>query len=289
MRILFIAAFGNTRCGERLYADLWVEALRKKGVSIDLWDGWYPAAKENGYLPDNAREYDIIHVNWGPANMGHYLPQHFPPGPKVSLFLHDVPPDSTTTLWHIADLRMAFVDGPGLVQLHHAVPEYVPKSQPPEGIIRVGVTGIRGDPGPQLVEKVCLERGWEISAPLWWSGGAFLSTEEEIERLASCHINVCWYQTSGRGKSMAAMFCCAARRPLVVSGSSMFSNLWKYPDEVFVDYRTHDDSGTIPQYYDNDLYFYLWNPTTYKKPSAICHDLGWSKLADKIKTLWEGL
>jgi hypothetical protein len=107
----------------------------------------------------------------------------------------------------------------------------VPDDLPPpiRDPITVGVSGVRQDPGHFEVAALCASRGWQLNEPLWWGKSTiWLSNEAEIRRLAESTVNVCWYHTTGRGKSMAAMFCVATGRPLVLSHSTMFSALWPY-------------------------------------------------------------
>lgn len=290
MRVLMVTPLID-RCGEAEYGKIWARELRAAGVDVVEWDGAWPAVYHRGhrYLPEDLSGFDIIHVNWGPANMGHYLPDHFPVGKPLSLFLHDVPPNSSTTLVEHANLVMAFepAEIADLEVIDHAVPTYYP-----EIVVRdaqrivIGVTGLRDDPGMKMVAEVCRERGWHLNAP----GIHWLSTEEEIDRLARSTVNVCWYQTSGRGKSMAAMFCCAARRPLLLSGSSMFSALWPYQDEISI---SHDSSYeelrfSLDLIINADILDLISNSAILGPiPNRVCTELSWSRCAAKIKRLWE--
>jgi hypothetical protein len=291
MRVLMLANLSPLRCGEKEYALIWAGELRKLGVEITLWNGGHPAS-----LPEDAASYDLIHVNWGPAQMGHWGEGMIPEGVPLSIFLHDVPPNSTCLLAPRAQLLMSYEPMEGSVVLDHAVPSYVPSAKPSEEIT-VGVTGIRGDGGHEIVRDTCARLGWGYSAPAWWEErgnasveqGRWLSTEEEIERLARSTINVCWYHTSGRGKSMGAMFCLAARRPLILSQSTMFSHLHPYKDEIMIVEDSHYDlAGKLEPALEMMLEkmgmgFYGGYGDRARE------ELSWGRLAEKIKELWEGV
>lgn len=304
MRVLFVSGFSTPRCGEAVFGALMADALEEAGVEVVRWDGAYPAlyARQQlglGYLPYEAEYFDLIHLNWGPANMGHFLPEHFPAGVPLSLFLHDVPPNSTCSLWDRAALRMAYERAPGVVVVPHAIPAWTPLPQevlqPPHYSGRMlGVTGIRDDPGFALVRGVAFENGWAVLEPPWWSGGPWLSVEEEIGRLSTCQLNVCWYHTSGRGKSMAASFCLASRRPLLLSGSSMFSHLWPYEDEIHIVRHTHEGSGGgVSRSYAGSLgpilETLLSGQAVKREPKRVLEEMSWRRRALEIKALWEGM
>lgn len=291
MKVLYISPLGNPRCGEKTYGQIWVEALRAQGVDVHEWDGWYPHAKEHGYLPPDANSYDLIHVNWGPANMGHYLPEHIPSGVPLSVFLHDVPPNSTCSLVPRAQLLMSYDPMEGSHVIDHAVPEGpFPKDVAtfPKDAVVVGVSGVRNDPGHYMVRDLCARRGWIFNAPTWWDGsmggvdGPWLDWRSEIARLSASTFNVCWYQTTGRGKSMAAMFCVAAQRPLVLSGSTMFSALEPYSNELYQ--TSYFDAPWL-----EDVTTDVLRDNCELVPSRAARELSWTHCATRIKTLWESV
>lgn len=231
MKVLLVTNTSSLRCGVQLYGEQWRAALLRLGCEVDLWDGTYPAVRALGYLPADVDRYDIVHVNWDPQTINHYLPQHVADvADRLSLFLHDVPPHSTCPIQAAARWVWAFEPGAGITVLPHAVPPTPAHCPRPEiGMTTIGVSGVRDDPGAAEVRDLCRRHGWNFNAPRWWDGrDGWLSTEEEIRRLAASSVNVCWYHTTGRGKSMAALFCVAARRPLVLSPSSMFTTLDPY-------------------------------------------------------------
>lgn len=313
MRVLHVGAWSAERCGEKEWGQLLSKELAKIGVQLVEWDGTYPKVYERGhvYLPsaEQLSDYDLIHLNWSPSQTGHYLPQHFPDSIPLSIFMHDVPPHSTCPLWDRADLRMAYekAEGGWVEVIDHAVPSYIPAAPPALDRVVVGVTGVRDDPGMGMVAAVCEKKGWELSLPHWMKGGDWLPLEQEIERLAASTFNVCWYKTSGRGKSMAAMLCAASRRPLILSGSSMFSNLWPYSDEVYLAVATHDP--LLGKDGEGSLYEIMLEPLLeivelkirqeaqglpgndipVRYPGKLLEELSWQRCALRIKGLWEKL
>lgn len=287
MRVLFVAPFGAPRCGEAEYARIWARELEKIGVDITRWDGYWPSVYARGhqYLPDDANAYNLIHVSWGPANMGHYLPQRFPSNVPLSIFLADV--QSTTLLHARADLVFAVEPAWRAIPWNHPIPPYegpfVDRVGLPEEIV-IGVSGIRDDKGHKEVIDLAAKRGWTVNAPLHWSRDAWLSTEEEILRLTQSTLNVCWYHSTGRGTSMASTFCLAARRPLLVSGSTMFDFLRPWEGEIYW-------PGTPPASLEECIERVLADIGARRERWAdkVLDELGWARQARRVKEMWEAL
>lgn len=294
MRILFITNRSMERCGVRVFGDLMIAALERAGLDVDVWDGCYSTVVEHGYLPRDLYRYDLVHLNWDPQAINHYLPCHFAGAPPLSLFLHDVPPNSTCPVFDQARWRFGFEPWQGVDVFEEPVPPTPPllpsPYDVPDGPIVIGATGIRDDPGMHAIEAVCRHNGWVFNGPVWRTSAGvgaapanWLSTDDEIRRLAQSTVNVCWYHTSGRGKSMAAMFCCAAKRPLILSGSSMFSALWPYPHEVY-SYRDFEQAtleaglqAVVRQV----------QAGTALRPDTVCWRLGWDRQIRQILRAWE--
>lgn len=295
MRILFINNLSTERCGVRAFGEQMVKALERAGDEVLVWDGTYSHVKANGYLPANADSFDLIHLNWDPQAINHYLPEHFFGANRpLSLFLHDVPPNSTCPVYDVARWRFGHEPYGNIDVIPHAVPRTPSPLDPPDHRgVTVGVTGIREDEGFVAVRQLCIQRGWTLNEPQWRVGGRWLSTHEEIRRLSRSTVNVCWYHTSGRGKSMAAMFCAAARRPLILSGSSMFSSCWPYEDEIYfpADFSSEEqhrlswvtDLEPLIDEALRDL-----DAGEAMIPDRICDELSWDRVIQLVRYRWEG-
>lgn len=86
---------------------------------------------------------------------------------------------------------------------------------------------------------------------------------------------------------MGAMFCVAAKRPLLLSNSTMFSCLEPYTTSgmIYNIYRCEKEPTpenlrlwVAPIVEDGDKAF---------RPDQVVRDLSWEKLAHHIKALWE--
>src|SRR4051812_16343580 len=80
--VLFVTNSATQRCGVRIYGELWMNALRATGVEIIEWDGTYSTIYGRGsYLPSRAElealGVNLIHLNWDPQAINHYIPEHF--------------------------------------------------------------------------------------------------------------------------------------------------------------------------------------------------------------------
>lgn len=314
MRVLFISPFCVERCGEAEFGRIWCRELRKVGVDVVEWDGCWPTVYNRGkghqYMPDDIEKpgaYDLVHVNWGPANLGHYQPQHFPPHLPLSLYLCDIPPWSTTALHPLADVVFASEYVPGAVDLQHAAQPYEGPFLEPE-VFRKRVTvrgssareqevviglggGIRGDSGPGALIALAEKRGWRVSHPGEGSPSGWLPTDEEIARLASCTFNACWYANTGRGVSMGATFLLAAQRPMLLSSSSMFRYLWPFEDEIYISHSGGEDEK-LEWWCDTILAGIARGEE--KRPGrtyggrSVLEELSWARMARRIKAEWEG-
>jgi hypothetical protein len=291
VKVLVVGPFGNPRCGEAEYSRNLAQALKDIGVGVATWDGYYPSAHAAGYLPTTAAEFDLIHVVWGPANLGHYLPEHFPEGVPLSVFLADVPPHVTCLLWDRADIRISvhgelklgvwIPEVPGTYLIEHPAPvAAAPLRHQPKDRIRIGVTGIRDDPGHQMVADLCARMSWEFSAP---NPTRWLSTQEEISRLESCHVLACWYQERERGISMGVGYCMAAARPIVLSPSRMFNHVRRWPAEFYF-------GRTFNKYELEDRVEHALDDMEVGRarlPEKSYRQLSWKGTAHHLVALWE--
>lgn len=283
MRVLFVSPFSNPRCGEAEYGRIWCDEMEKLGVTITRWDGYYPEVYRRGhkYMPRNAATgYDLIHLNWGPANLGHYLPQHIPDGVPLSVFLCDVPPHISCPLWDRANIRLSVAPAEGCTQIGQGVPLFTGPFGPVPTTITIGLTHIRDDSGTTTLRETLQSRKWELNCgdPAIW-----LSTNDEISRLSCSTFNVCWYHNTGRGVSMAAGFNLASRRPLLVSHSTMFEHLLPWEDEIYM----APLGASLNEWLDKVLYDI--HRGQEKRPRRVLEELSWARVATHIKQLWESI
>ncbi len=69
MRVLFVSNHEQERCGIAEYGRLHADALEANGIEVVRWSALYPK-----YLPPDAEEYDVVHLNWHPGTINHILP-----------------------------------------------------------------------------------------------------------------------------------------------------------------------------------------------------------------------
>lgn len=233
MRVLHVSNHSAPRCGVQFFGQQCSAALRAEGVDVVDWDGYYPAVhareeqRQPSYLPDDLFSYDVIHFNWQPGTLGHYLPDMLPPGLPYSVFLHDLPPWSTCLILDRMRTVFALEDFPGAVEIPPPAPDYRPAVQrAPE--VTIGRSNIR-DAGREELAAICARHGWVLNdvSPTW------LTEAEEVDRLARSWVNVVWY-TENRSRGSAAMMCAAAGRPLLLNEeSTRFGHLRRFPELYF--------------------------------------------------------
>jgi hypothetical protein len=222
-----------TRCGIANFAEQCSTALRRAGAEVTDWNANYSsiyARREAGqptYLPDDAADYDVILLGWHPIALNTYGADHFPAGPLLAVYLHDLPPWSACPFEDRIDYVMTSeAYAKSACVLPYPVPDWVTGLPDPADIFTVGLTGVRGD-GHAEVREVCARYGWAVNA----SGETWLSLEDEVRRLARSTINVCWYH-EGRGIAGAPSMCLASRRPLLVNTSPMLRHLHGHFSQV---------------------------------------------------------
>jgi hypothetical protein len=225
MRILYVTDWSTQRCGIAAFGHEMVQALQADPeLEVTVWNANYPhlhALEEKGlpaYMPADAEDYDVVFMNWHPGSCNHYLPQHLPTKPVIAAFLHDLKRYSWCPYEERIDLPFASEPNPeGWIPMAYPCSDYDPpvKWQPGDPI-RIGWSGIRGD-GKGDILQLCEKYGWQPNIP----SERWLSTEEEIDRLALSTVNVFFYR-SGQGRASAVMKAVAAQRPIVLSNSPMF-------------------------------------------------------------------
>ncbi len=243
MRILHISNVSAKRCGTQNHAQQCSTALRRAGHAVIDWDGTYPVIYEKlqrdvpAYLPADANDYDVVHLNWHPASINHYTLEHFAglDHPVLSVRLTDLPPWSGCPCLDAFTVRItAEPHALSTLVVPNPVVDWVEDLPAPNKEFTVGVTGVRKD-GYQIVKDACAARGWQFNAsdPATW-----LSIEDEIRRLARSTVNVCWY-TGVRGVAGAPSTCLASRRPLLINHSPMLRHLINRENVWF-----HDPPGS---------------------------------------------
>lgn len=284
MRILHVSNHSAPRCGIQNFGYQVTTALRRAGAEVTDWDGSYQAIYEKPYLPPDAADYDVIHVNWHPVTINHYHADHFPSGPVLSVYLNDLPPWSSCPFGDQAAVRFAPEPHPGCAVLPYPIADWIDDLPEPPAEFTVGWSGVRGD-GADLLRKVCDLCGYATNAP----DGVWRSFEDEVRRQARSTINVLWYHEA-RGISGGASQAAAAKRPIVLNGSRMFQHFWPYADEV---HRfPHRDAPTAWRP-DQRLDVVLkvmqdhWRHGQLRQPTRILTDLGWTRAADRMLSVWE--
>lgn len=294
LRVLLVGDFTRQPCGIRNFLDQTFAALRRHpDVEVSIWDGHYPTvyarreAGEPAYLPADAAGYDVIHVNWHPIAFNTYTPAHFPAPrlvtsggytktfwrPILSVYLHDIPPWSGCPFHDRADVRFAAEPSPDCIELPYPCADWIDLPPVDRGFI-VGCSTVRGD-GVSTVRQLCAREGWEFRVPDPASG--WLTYAEDVQRLARNTVNVLWYGEA-RGKSGGVSQAISARRPVVCSGSQMFSHVWDYRDEI---------------YFSNDLEEALWQvhaeweQGTLRRPLRAAVEMSWSRATAAMVAAWE--
>lgn len=221
MKILFVN--NSPPCGVAEFGEQMHRAI-PFGFQAAQYKADYPS-----YLPADAAGYDLIHINWHPGTLNHILPQHIPPGVKLSVYFHEATPAWEVTgypdLWDRADVRFCQKAMKGAYYFPAPCPDppsWVLAIKQP-GVLTVGVSGLRGD-GIDRLRPLCEKHGWQLST----SGPYWRSTDEEIFRLAQCHFNVAHYHTGAPGQSSSAMMMIASLRPLLINSNQLVENLMPY-------------------------------------------------------------
>lgn len=256
MKILLVSNHATERCGVAQYGRHLFNAAANAGVPIVPWHSTPKAP-----LPDEAEAFDLIHVNWHAATVGHLQPEHFEGGPPLSVFIHE--PASLCPL--IPQAALVLSTEPSIEGYDRVLPhrfevfpnpclDYIPRAEWDglevtlgfSGIRRDGLDWIEGAVGRQRLELVDQDgapglgevnpHAWRL-CPSSSDPDGWLSDEAELERMASHALNVYHYHSANSGQSYAVMTGIAARRPLLVNRNRMMEHVWSEPgigDEVYV-------------------------------------------------------
>ncbi len=291
MRILHISNVSAKRCGTQNHAQQCSTALRRAGHDVTDWDGTYPVIYEKlqrdvpAYLPADANDYDVVHLNWHPASINHYITEHFAglTHPVLSVRLTDLPPWSGCPCLEAFTVRItAEPHELSTLVVPNPVIDWVDDLPEPHTEFTVGVTGVRRD-GYQIVKDVCARHGWRFNAsdPKVW-----LSIEDEIRRLARSTVNVCWYR-GVRGVAGGASTCLASKRPLIINGSPMLTHVQGLKGQVV---QAEDLEKILQSVYD----FWTSCVRGHAGPGGMdlwqaprIEDLSWTTAAARMVTHWK--
>jgi len=281
LKVLHISNHSRQKCGIQNFGYQFTTALRRAGAEVVDWDGDYSrihSLEEQGLpgpVPADVAAYDVVHVNWHPVTLNHYIPKHFREVKLLSVYLHDLPPWSGCPFHDRADVRFASQAFPGCHVLPYPIADWIDDLPPPYLDFTVGWSGVRGDGAAELAEA-CAALGFQTNAP----DGVWRTFEEEVQRLARSTVNVCWYR-EGRGISGGASQVASARRPMLLNHSSMFAHFWPYEEELYL-YREEMNLDTALRQIQQD-----WENGELRMPNNILTELSWSRAADRILLTWE--
>ncbi len=295
MRILFVS-HTRERCGIAEYGRLHVQALRANQVDVVEWAADYPI-----YLPPDAEEYDVIHLNWHPVTINHILPEHLPKRPKISCFFHESAPVWEThgypVLWEGVEFRWTSEPMVGGTYFQVPCPDVDIEDPPTEafnlgpalGEVILGTSGIRGE-GLDRIIPACERRGWSHRGS---NSKVWLPMPEEVKRLSSCTINIAHYHSGYTGQSMAVMTLVAARRPVLINSNRMLRTIKMFSHPIPDPYRI---DGTIPaQVYciedveeGIDTILEDMSEGVARRPTWLAHIYRWSFRVRLMIERWEG-
>lgn len=291
MRILYVTnAMPPQGCGVASFGKQQIEALRKAGCDVTEWTSWPPV-----YLPDNASEFDIIHLNWMPLTLGHIQAQHLPKGPLLSGHIHEYSSSWEKEHPPIFDcLQVKFSSepvpfDPNVIWWQIPVPDYVPQSYPHESFdpqrgvwnVLVGHTGLRGD-GLDRIGPACEKNGWQLSTSK--DAGKWLPLEEEIERLAKCHVVVVQNHGGYSGQASAVSTAIASRRPVVINSGRMLSCIKRINEEEYGGGEIYciEDAEEAVRTVLEEI-----REGREKRPFRLAEDYSWTNQTKKLIKEWE--
>lgn len=298
MKILLVSNGGTERCGVAQYGRHLYEAARFAGIRMVDWD-----ASGGRGLPEGAEAFDLIHVNWHAATIGHLSPEHFPKGVPVTIYLHE--PASLSPLLDIAvgvfatEVLPLELIGRGNTFLYpNPCPPYRPVTEWSfsEHGWKIGNSGIRHDgldwvsgaiaaQNAELLVRDGVPEPGEVNPNAWMLSQSshdpdgWLSDEAELERLASCALCIYHYHSGNSGQSYAVMMGVAAGRPLLLNSNRMLQNLLVEP-ELYV----HDDAAAGIELVIRDI-----RDGRERRPWKLREERSWDKRILVLKDLWERL
>jgi hypothetical protein len=295
VKLLLVSNSATERCGVAQYGRHMLDAAMTAGIQAA---SWHSTPAEPMPDPDLVREFDVVHVNWHAAKVGHLKEKDFETARHLSVFVHE--PSNECPLVEWADLVVA------TEEMHMAISrvlpppclDYFPQSTWDGLEVTLGSSGIRRDgldwvegaidrqrvelmetdgvPGPGEVNP----HAWRL-CPSAKDPDGWLSDEAEIERLAQCALNVFHYHSAYSGQSYAVMMGVAARRPLLVNHNRMLRHIW---DEEGVEEEVYvvDDVAEGIHQVVRDL-----REGRERRPLRLAEERSWSMAIEKLRGWWE--
>lgn len=293
MKILVIGNFSDVNCGFMNFSNQTVIALLHAGHEVGVFDGTYSQVYDrhqrgvDGFLPEDAASYDVIHVIWHPATLNHYSGARWPIGwqirderttKKPVLSVWNGCPAAWCPFTEAMDIRWGVLGRePEHHQIFYPIPDWIDLQHDETSLeFIVGYSGVRGD-GLALLTEVCDKNGWE---PNFSVKGVWYSIEEEIKRLAWSTVNVGWYGAEHDDRSGSAMMCLASRRPFLCNRVPMFTHVLPYVDrsEIYTGEDLEDSLQTVRR---------DWLNRSLKYPYQILKDYSWSKACRILEAGWQ--
>jgi hypothetical protein len=239
MNVLMLGNHLTERCGVAQYQRHMTQALRDIGVNAL---SWHSTAEEP--LPENASEFDLIHVNWHAGTVGHLGSLSLPEVP-TSIFIHEpahplpkigVEANLIISTEEIECLNFKLLLPPCLDYSPQATWDGMELTIGNSGIRRDGLDWVQGAIArndAELAQQYGVPEPGEFNPRAWRlcpsaeDADGWLSDEAEIERLAGCAMNVAHYHSGNSGQSYGVMLSLAANRPLLLNRNQMLKHLWQ--------------------------------------------------------------
>lgn len=290
MRVLYVTnPMPPTGCGVAQFGRLQSQALIGAGVAVTVWEAAYPT-----YLPENAADYDVIHLNFHPITLGHIQAQHLPwpyssaqKCPLISAHFHEYDPKwedgaQAPDLWNSPEVKLKFSSEINTGKIYYPIP--IPDYEADDWVtpeldtpIRIGYTGLRRD-GLDWIKPVCDRNGWTLDINTEW-----LSMEKEIDRLAMCHINVVHMHGGYSGQSSAVCTAIAALQPTLINSNRMLTAIWDINEQF----------GGKEIYRDDDLERGIkdilldYQQDCHRIPYRIKMEYGWRNRTRELIHTWK--
>jgi len=278
MRIAILSNAGP-KCGIAEHGLQLYSALQGLGHAVTIHAMDYP-----NYPHGSLRESDVVHLNFYPSTIGHIQPQHLPLGPLYSAFFHEVDPKwgpghEAPKIWS-DDTIVKFSSEPTERSIfwQMPIPDYKPKNSPRGDEIRIGHTGIRGE-GLDRLGPLCEANKWQLSCSSGW-----LNLEDEIERLATCHLVVCHSHSAYEGQSSAVLTAIASRRPVLTNSGKMLKHINALNEKSYKGSQLYciEDMREGIRTILHDLSMGL-----EKRPNFLASDFSWTRQARRMVDVWK--